>query len=250
MWPFNAKAAVSITYDDGHPSNLDLAIPDLEDRGFRGTFYLTPELIGSDRVEEWRQACRSGHEIGNHTWNHPCAALPTFESDQFTLEQTGKTEHWLNENIGYFGVKGRADDLRTYAYICGELQLGGGGPDVARLRYLELVRSTFWAARTTGGEPQLPEEVRANPYEISARATTWDYDRSDRSIDYCKSALSEGRWAVLILHSITNHGETTKAIDTSRQVHIEILDFLAENTTQFWVAPLREVYRHILSSDP
>ena len=42
-WPNGARAAVSLTYDDGLNSQLDCALPQLEAAGFRATFFLVQE---------------------------------------------------------------------------------------------------------------------------------------------------------------------------------------------------------------
>lgn len=72
-WPDGKKAAVVFTYDDGLDCHLDVAIPQLDEFGFKGTFYCTgnsPSLY--NRLEEWREITKNGHELGNHTLFHPC----------------------------------------------------------------------------------------------------------------------------------------------------------------------------------
>jgi peptidoglycan/xylan/chitin deacetylase (PgdA/CDA1 family) len=39
VWPAGHRGAVSLSYDDGLDSQLDLAVPALERHGFRGTFF-------------------------------------------------------------------------------------------------------------------------------------------------------------------------------------------------------------------
>ncbi len=72
-WPSGAKAAVSLSYDDTLNSQLDNAIPALNKYDLKGSFYLSvanaPLRL---RMEEWRQAAKQGHELGNHTIYHPC----------------------------------------------------------------------------------------------------------------------------------------------------------------------------------
>ena len=41
-WPDGCWGAVSLTFDDGHPSQLKKAVPILENVGLQGTFYLNP----------------------------------------------------------------------------------------------------------------------------------------------------------------------------------------------------------------
>ena len=196
-WPFNCDAAISFTYDDGFGSNLDFAIPDLEDHGFRGTFYLT-HSIAHGRAEEWRQACRRGHEIGNHTVTHPCDKLRSYTTEEFIENETGSMEQWLNDNIGLHGVPGRPDDSRTYAYTCGRTELGEGSAEEAKDRYLELVRKTFWAARIGTGAPVSKKQVITNPHLIPAFVPT----NAEQAIEMCNKAAQMRGWTVLVLSLI------------------------------------------------
>ncbi|MDT7892902.1 MAG: polysaccharide deacetylase family protein, partial [Armatimonadota bacterium] len=41
-FPKGCRAAVSLTFDDGLKSQLEVAVPLLNDRGLRATFYLNP----------------------------------------------------------------------------------------------------------------------------------------------------------------------------------------------------------------
>ena len=73
-WPGGRRAAVSLAYDDAIPSQLDHAIPALDRHGLKGSFYLT---LSADtvrtRLDDWREAARNGHELGNHSLFHQCS---------------------------------------------------------------------------------------------------------------------------------------------------------------------------------
>src|SRR5882762_8986295 len=75
-WPNGARAAIVLTYDDAAPSQLDHAIPALDSVGLKGTFFLSN--VRQVDVGRWKAAAASGHELANHTLNHPCLA-GTFE---------------------------------------------------------------------------------------------------------------------------------------------------------------------------
>jgi len=63
VWPDGAKAAVCLTYDDGLDCHLDVAVPQLNEFGFKGSFYCTgnsPSL--ANRGDEWREITVEGHE--------------------------------------------------------------------------------------------------------------------------------------------------------------------------------------------
>lgn len=75
----NKRAAVSFTYDDGLLEHYEKVAPELERRGFRGSFWIIGNVIGTDITQNgrrmtWQQVGelhRRGHEIGGHTWSHP-----------------------------------------------------------------------------------------------------------------------------------------------------------------------------------
>jgi peptidoglycan/xylan/chitin deacetylase (PgdA/CDA1 family) len=71
-FPEGCEGAVSLTFDDGSPSQLDKAIPLLNEHNVKATFYINPR--GDDwkeRLKPWRDVALAGHEVGNHTVNHP-----------------------------------------------------------------------------------------------------------------------------------------------------------------------------------
>jgi peptidoglycan/xylan/chitin deacetylase (PgdA/CDA1 family) len=64
IWPNGAKAAVSLTYDDGLDSQLENGVGALQSAGLKATFFLTKDNIG-DSIGDWvkvrsrRRATRS-----------------------------------------------------------------------------------------------------------------------------------------------------------------------------------------------
>src|SRR5690606_18052320 len=74
-WPQGQRAAVSLSYDDTLPTQLDVAIPALDRHGLKGSFYLTLAAQPMrERLDAWRAAARNGHELGNHSLFHQCSA--------------------------------------------------------------------------------------------------------------------------------------------------------------------------------
>ena len=65
--------AVVLTFDDGHTSNYDTALPILLDHRLKATFFVTAGWIGTGSTMDWRQIRAlhaSGMEIGSHTLTH------------------------------------------------------------------------------------------------------------------------------------------------------------------------------------
>ena len=72
-WPQDGKIAVSLSYDDALNSQLDNALPALNKRGLKASFYVVPlSQAFKNRIEEWKQLAQQGHELGNHTLFHAC----------------------------------------------------------------------------------------------------------------------------------------------------------------------------------
>ena len=71
-WYDNKAAAVSLRFDDSHPSHIKLAVPVLSHYGMVGTFLINPGNSSYQKhKEEWEKAAvEDGHELGNHTMHH------------------------------------------------------------------------------------------------------------------------------------------------------------------------------------
>lgn len=71
--------AVSLTFDDGMKEHYTIVAPELESRGWRGTFWLCGAWIHNDPQADtthitWSEAAEmhaKGHEMSNHSWSHP-----------------------------------------------------------------------------------------------------------------------------------------------------------------------------------
>ena len=75
-WCDGRRAALSIRFDDSHPTHLSRAIPVLREHGFRATFMINPGRPSFlSKREEWEACMKQGdQEFGNHTLNHQGAA--------------------------------------------------------------------------------------------------------------------------------------------------------------------------------
>jgi hypothetical protein len=79
-WHDGRAAALSIRFDDSHPTQLTKAVPILREHGVRGTFMINPGASepGSRRVSEfeqhrteWEALAKAGdHEFANHSAHH------------------------------------------------------------------------------------------------------------------------------------------------------------------------------------
>ncbi len=232
VWPGRARGAVSLTYDDGLDSQLDHAVPALDARGLKATFFLTEENIEA-RLGEWRRIAAEGHEIGDHTVDHPCD-LRDYTAARFAREEIRGEERFLDSNFG-------VDHKRVYAFPCGVIDLGRGPQLKTQLRYISVLRHVFAAARAADGDPNDPRKVGRDRYVLQAIAPTYERDDPRLAIDYLRKALRWGFWAILIFHDIVPQrlGEG----DTSIASHDFILDWI--KAQPLWCAPMGAVLREL-----
>jgi peptidoglycan/xylan/chitin deacetylase (PgdA/CDA1 family) len=98
-----ARSAVvpSITFDDGHVSNFELAAPILESAGFPAHFFITVGWIASrSGYMDWAQVRalqRAGNRIGAHGWSHKFLTHCT--SAEFDTELT-RARLTLEDRLG------------------------------------------------------------------------------------------------------------------------------------------------------
>ncbi len=79
-WFQGRRAALSIRFDDSHPTHLSKVVPILGEYGFRGTFMVNPgdhppnsrrRSAFQTHRSEWEAVARSGdHEFANHSLHH------------------------------------------------------------------------------------------------------------------------------------------------------------------------------------
>lgn len=87
--------AVSYTFDDGLAEHSTVAAPELEKRGFRGTFWICgyyTEQGASAKVprmtwDELKEMAKKGHEISSHGWAHKNAKRLTLEQVKAEIEK-------------------------------------------------------------------------------------------------------------------------------------------------------------------
>jgi len=185
---------VSLTFDDGLNSQLDIAVPELDKRGMHGTFYVTLENI-EGRAEDWVRVGRQGHEIADHSTHHPCD-LGRMTATQYQRRELEPIEHWLDARFG-------TERVRDFAYPCDVTNLGAGSPNTQAHRFAQLLRrDAIVSARTSEGPPNPIGWVRHHPFQLQALAIGYNADTLEKILAYLERARGTGRWAVLVFHEV------------------------------------------------
>ncbi len=234
IWPNGAKAAVSLTYDDGLATQLDHGLASIEAAKLKATFFLTHDNI-EGRTADWVEVGRLGHEVANHTMTHPCGLQP-YSAASYARKELIPMNAWLDAHFG-------KSNAHLFAYPCSVTDLGPGNANQQFARFEATLKSVgIRAARTSDEDaPNSPRYARARPYALRASATTYDKDDPKLAIDYVKDAMTRGDWAILVFHDIvrrrTGEGQTTIA------THETVLNWLTSQP--LWCAPMGEVLDHL-----
>lgn len=233
-WPGGARAAVVLTYDDAMASQLETAIPALDARGLKATFFLSNVRQGD--LPRWRAAAGEGHELGNHTLFHACAAA-TFEADPRYVTEAYTVASLLREieqaNVMLAAIDGR--ERHGMATPCGQSTAGG-------VDYLEALRASGLVTYVRGVSVEtsdLGAEVAAlDRMHIPAKAFDADVTGA-QLIAWVEQAVEGGGLTVLLFHGVGG-----EHLPVSAQAHAELLDWLAAHRDRVWTTTLQDALDH------
>ncbi|KPF88228.1 hypothetical protein IP70_01215 [alpha proteobacterium AAP38] len=228
-WPDGHQAAIVLTYDDALPSHLDVAIPQLDKAGLKGTFFLSA-IFDQKLVPRWRAAAARGHELGNHTVLHPCAR-GTFPMQDRQNSESYQVGDMLTEirvqNTLLHAIDGQT--ARTFAMTRGQKLVGRGQDYVEALRTAGLVRF----ARSIAPPAATPGEV--DPFNVPATFFAETVTGAEL-IAFVEEVRGRGGLGVIGFHGVGGDYSITTA-----QAHQQLLDYLAAHRQEIWVATFDEV---------
>lgn len=224
------KVIIVLTYDDGLASQLDIAIPQLDSLGFKGTFFLTG-YVGTKTIPRWRQVALKGHELANHSLYHPC--LLTTVKGNAANNSANYSVYMMLREIGemnnlLFAVDGGASP-RTYAYPCTEVAVGG-------INYVDSLRQSGLVkyARIGGGpDAVITNFKKLDPLQVPA----WGIHAGvtgDELIAFVKKVQQSGGMGVLMFHGVGGDYITTPAA-----AHKKLLLYLKQHENEIEVTTFR-----------
>lgn len=231
-WPGGAKAAVVFTYDDGLDCHLDVAVPQLDEFEFKGTFYCTGNSKSLyNRLEEWREIAKNGHELGNHTLFHPCDGKrfdwvkPEYDLSEYTLDQIIVELQTANTLLK--AVDGKTN--RTFGYTCSNFVAGG-------VDFTTNISEMFAAARCDGPVPGNMED-----YNIH-KTPSWGVNSPsiEDLVAYLKEAKDNGTIAVFMFHSVGGG-----YLNVGAEEHRALLQYIRDNQQDYYCATFFEVTQYI-----
>lgn len=221
-WPDGDKIAISLSYDDALNSQLDNALPALNQRGLKASFYIVPLNIGfSARLEEWKNLASQGHELGNHSLFHACLKfLPGREWVKPSNALDDKTvQTMVNEitvaNTILTALDGFAE--HTFTPPCFDQMVKDGN-------YVEAVKQQFVGVKSLE-DPNFAALIA--PSDISSAQIIQFLEKQPPNIK---------------LINVLFHGVGGDHLVTATDEHAKFLDYLVSNRDKYWV----DTYRNIM----
>tara|TARA_R110000751_G_scaffold116604_2_gene216573 strand:- start:364032 stop:364766 length:735 start_codon:yes stop_codon:yes gene_type:complete len=221
-WPDGNKIAISLSYDDALDSQLDNALPALNQRGLKASFYIVPLSDAfKERIEEWRQLAQQGHELGNHSLFHAClSGKPGREWVQPTNALDDKTvQAMVNEitvaNTLLTSLDGYSE--HTFTPPCFDQMVKDGN-------YVEAVKEQFVGVKSLE-DPNFAAFI--GPSDIS----------SAQIINFIEKQPANIRMINVLFHGVGGDHLVTATAE-----HAKFLDYLVANKDKYWV----DTYRNIM----
>jgi len=234
-WPDGKRVALSLSFDDARLSQIDVGLPLFERLGAKATFYLVPSTA-ERRLDGWKKAAAAGHEIANHTLNHPCSgnfpwsrekALEKYSMEKMRDELVGANAK-IETMLGVRSV--------SFAYPCGQTFIGRS---VDTRSYVPLVAEHFLTGRgwmdEAPNDPIYCDMSQLTGIEMDGR----DFDQILPIIERAREA---GHWVVLGGHEIGQGGNQTTRVEMLEK----LVRYAGDPANKVWLAPVGVVAKYVL----
>lgn len=235
-YPNNARNAISLSFDDARPSQVEIGIPLLNRHRVKATFYVMPARV-EEKLALWQAAAKQGHEIGNHTSEHLCTGnFPWLRAQGKGLEQVDlahierdivTTLEYIKQHLGV--------TPRSFAYPCGNTFVGRGTEVKS---YVPLIAKHFATGRTW-----LDETANHPTYTDFAQLTGVRMD--GMTFEEIKGLLthlrSNNSWIILAGHEVGEKGRYT----VSSKMLKQLLPYLKDPKNGYWLDTVSQVADYI-----
>lgn len=213
--PWNGyKGAVSLTFDDGDPTQVNIAIPEMNKRNIKGTFFLISSIIMEKR--KWKEVTAEGHEIASHSYSHK---HPRKLSQSDVLRETKTARENLSREFHC--------PVNTFAYPYSEFS--------APLK--KDVAENYFAARAGWGPTYYLLPTRnPNWYKMPAQVAYSKMPLSTYS-KWIDTAEKKNAWTIFMIHSLKGGKWGWQPLP--QQTFTGILDKLQKS--HVWAAPFGTV---------
>ena len=234
-WPDGKKAAISLSFDDARRSHPQTGRDLFRRIGGKATFYVNPPAMLYD-TSGWKDLVADGHEIGNHTVNHPCSGNFLWSRDKSLESYSLATmeQELLEANQQIYAMLGV--HAVSFAYTCGNSFVGRG---VNRKSYVPLVAEHFKSGRgwldEPPNDPLFSDMAMLQGNEMDGK----DFEKHIKPM--IDAAIENGSYLLLAGHEIGTGGEQTVKIEMLEK----LMAYLNKPDCKIWLGTVGEVAEYI-----
>lgn len=247
-WENNADMCVTLTYDDGTQSHLDLVAPLLKRYGLCASFYPVLDLGFYSKLDSWRQMACAGHELGHHMITHAVRKysqsgemlrFKDWVNEDLKLElysiRRWKYEMWLGNKILGLATNRKH---RTFTYPANERYFNT--PDGIMFLDNDISRKFRGVRAFESTEPITSRHLcfGALPHiGGNANPTSVIIDKIEK---YQRKHLRP--WYILNFHDFSDE---PSGLSTSIGEHEKLIKYLAENQSRIAVMTVADAVMHL-----
>lgn len=234
-WPNGKRAAISLSFDEALPSQIDVGLDLLNKCRVKATFYVLPNRV-KGRLEGWKRAVATGHEIGNHTMTHPCTGSYDWSAnnaiENYSLQMIAKDIEDANAEIQrLLGVT-----PKTFSYPCGQMFVGRGHQAKS---YVHLVAERFIVGRG-------PNSDSINNPQFCDLSKVYGMAFNDMDYDDMVSQVSEtvhrGWWTIFVGYEISDRRGSQVTNTSALQA---LCQHITDPSQGIWVDTVEHVGRYV-----
>ncbi len=206
------RGIITLTFDDGTPSQYDTAFPLMQARGIHGTFYVntgycpTQDWGGTTiTIPQLLEMQTAGNEIGSHSVTHP--DFTTLSDEQINCECLTSKQYLLSNGI----------NVNNFAYPYGTGDLSHANTIVSK--YYRSARGIWYTPVTLPyTQFQLPAQTSEgiNPY----------FDKLAFLKNRIDSTITSNLWTIFIFHNVVDLQSAITYGGISVQDFTCLLDYL------------------------
>jgi len=218
-----------LTVDDGLLEPFLKLAPEMERRGWRGTFFVCTEM--ATNAKSWsyiKKAFQKGHEIGNHTHTHP----------NMTKISIQKVEEELKKSIGILQKElGWNVDIPSFAFPYEQSNPQVGKKTWDFHRYL---RGGDQGVKVPPNPVPLNDARNPNFQFLQAKAPTRHYPVAQWNT-WVDAAVKQKKWLIEEYHGVDGKDWEPRTM-TEFKAHF---DHIEKYGSKIWVAPVKSVGYYI-----
>jgi len=235
-WMDAYDGIICLTYDDGMTTQYKNAIPQLNEFGIKGTFFLN-NVSNRESVTAWRDASKAGHELGNHTLFHPCPKRfgwpKEVTTENYTVDLILEEIKIVNAILDVTELESKK---RTFAYPCGNL-------DVGNESYKDPLKKSNLVTYARSGDNNKTVINRNDQSVDLMNVPSWGVSEGTNYLElksYVDKVVNEKAIGVFQFHGIG--GEW---LSVSKEDHYKLMEYLSKNKETVLVTTFSNAMKYL-----